>query len=249
MGARIRWSRPSASAQPSLLCLPYAGGDGAAFRPWLARLGARARVGWAELPGRGDFFGEPPLRRIAEQVEWLLPSAREIAPPLAIFGYSMGALIGFELAHALRELGAPAPALLMVAAHNPPGRPSRREALHALPEDEFLRRVAAFEGTPAEVLGHAELLALLTPRLRADFEACETYQLAARAPLEIPLVVYGGMDDPEVPPAGLLHWAVLTRAQFECVLLPGHHFFLYSAGESLMRDVNKRLDTIAAALS
>ena len=34
-------------------------------------------------------------------------------------------------------------------------------------------------------LAHAELLSLLTPRLRADFEACETYAPPERPPLAL----------------------------------------------------------------
>ncbi len=249
MSTHVHWAQPPLPGRPALLCLPYAGGDGSAFRSWPMALGARSGVAWAELPGRGAHFRVPALRRISEQVHWLLPEVRAITPPLVIFGYSMGALIGFELAHALRQVGAPTPALLMVAAHQAPGRPARRETLHTLPEPEFLRHLAAFEGTPAGVLEHAELRQLLTPRLRADFEACETYEPAGRAPLDVPLVVYGGAADREVPPETLLHWAPLTRAGFDCVLLPGHHFFLHSGGDVLLRDVERRLSRSARELT
>ena len=129
----IYWAG-AVGARVSLLCLPYAGGDGAAFQQWPARLGHRARVGWAELPGRGSHFRHPPLRRIADQVQWLVAAVRAVPPPLVLFGYSMGALIAFEVAHALRVAGAPQPALLLVAAHPAPGRPMRDQPLHTLPE-------------------------------------------------------------------------------------------------------------------
>jgi surfactin synthase thioesterase subunit len=128
LGAHIHWH--GASGGVSLLCLPYAGGDGSIYRHWPAALGGRARVGWAELPGRGDHFAAAPLRRIAQQVQWLLPEALAVPAPLCIFGHSMGALIGYELAHALREAGAPAPAMLAVAAHPAPGRALRHDPLH-----------------------------------------------------------------------------------------------------------------------
>lgn len=245
MHMHVRWAQPSKPGQPTLLCLPYAGGDGTVFRAWPGALGARSGVAWAELPGRGDHFGLAALRRIAEQVHWLLPEVRAIASPLVIFGYSMGALIGFELAHALCSAGAHAPALLMVAAHHAPGLSPRSQMLHALPQPEFVRQLAAFEGTPAGVLDHAELLQLLTPRLRADFEACETYAPAARQPLDVPLVAYGGVADREVLPGALLHWAAFTRASFDCVLLPGHHFFLHGSADVLLRDVAWRLSRMS----
>lgn len=240
MRARIGWARAPLAGRPTLLCLPYAGGDGSAFRSWQARLGSRCTVAWAELPGRGGHFRLPALRSVAAQVDWLLGEACTIAPPLVIFGYSMGALTGFELAHALRARGA-APALLMAAAHQSPGRGRDEPALHDLPEPELVRHLAAIDGTPTGVLEHMELLQLLTPRLRADFEACETYRPSPRTPLDLPLVAYGGAQDGDVPPAALLHWAPLTRARFDCVLLPGKHFFLQSAEDLLLRDVASRL--------
>lgn len=242
MGAHIHWH--GAPGAVSVLCLPYAGGDGSVYRHWPTALGGRARVGWAEFPGRGEHFALAPLRRIAQQVQWLLPEALAVPTPLVIFGYSMGALIGYELAHALREAGAPSPALLAVAAHHAPGRAPLHDPLHQLTGAEFVRRLAAFEGTPAEVLGNAELLALLEPRLRADFEACETYLPQDRALLTVPIVAYGGVADSEVPLEALLHWAPLTQSRFECVPLPGHHFFLHAQAAALTRDLGVRLRSV-----
>jgi medium-chain acyl-[acyl-carrier-protein] hydrolase len=242
MGAHIHWH--GATGAVSLLCLPYAGGDGTTYRQWPASLGAHARVGWAELPGRGEHFGLAPLRRIEQLVQWLLPEALAVPAPLVIFGHSMGALIGYELAHALREACARPPALLALAAHHAPGRAPQHDPLHALPRDEFVRRLAAFEGTPAEVLRNAELLALMEPRLRADFEACETYTPQQRDLLPTPIVVYGGVADAEVPLETLLHWAPLTKGRFDCVLLPGHHFFLHAQATTLTRDLCGRLGRV-----
>lgn len=242
---RITW-RALRGRELSLLCLPYAGGDASAYRAWSARLTTSVRVGRAELPGRGDFFRLQSFRRLADQVEWLLPEVREVSTPLAIFGYSMGALLAFELAHALRAARAPPPVLLMLAAHAPPGHGPRSEILHTLPDDDLVRRVVSFEGMSPEVCANAELLELLLPRLRSDVEACESYAPPPRPPLDVPLVIYGGVADAEVPHADLLHWAPLSRGRFDCVLLPGGHFFLHTSFDTLILDVNRRLHPIGS---
>jgi medium-chain acyl-[acyl-carrier-protein] hydrolase len=240
---RITWRAPR-ERELLLLCLPYAGGDASAYRSWSARLSTSVRVGCAELPGRGDFFRLQSLRRLADQVEWLLPEVREISTPLAIFGYSMGALLAFELAHALRAAHARAPVLLMLAAHAPPSHGTRARILHTLPDDEFVRGVASFDGTSPEVCANAELMELLLPRLRSDVEACENYAPPPRPPLDVPFVIYGGVADAEVPHGALLHWAPLSRGRFDCVLLPGGHFFLQTSFDTLILDVNRRLHSI-----
>jgi len=228
----------------SLLCLPYAGGDASAFRNWPTQLSAKARVGCAELPGRGDFFGLGSLVSIADQVEWLLPEVRQIRTPWVVFGYSMGALLAFELAHALRAEGSRTPDLLMLAAHAPPGLKSRARPIHALRDEDFVERLKSFEGMAPEVCANSELLELLLPRLRSDIEACEKYVPAPREPLDMPLVIYGGVADAEVPAAAMLQWAPLSRARFDCVLLPGGHFFLQSSFDALIRDVRLRLQSL-----
>ena len=244
MSSPVHWLQPPRPGQPALLCLPYAGGDGHLFRHWAAELSTLAggvALGWAELPGRGAHFGMPPLTRIEAQRDWLLPALQALPAPLTLFGHSMGALTAFELAHALRARGSTPLIRVMVAAHEAPGRLHGRPALHTLPESAFIERLGRFAGTPEEVLQHPELLALMIPRLRADFEACETYRPPTRQPLDVPLVAYGGADDPDVPPSALLHWAPLTQAGFEAVVLPGHHFFLHHAREALLRDIARRL--------
>jgi medium-chain acyl-[acyl-carrier-protein] hydrolase len=52
-----------------------------------------------------------------------------------------------------------------------------------LPEAEFIERLRQLQGTPEEILHCTELLHLLLPLLRADFEVCETYQYNAAEPL------------------------------------------------------------------
>jgi surfactin synthase thioesterase subunit len=44
-----------------------------------------------------------------------------------------------------------------------------------LPEREFVEELPRLNGTPAEVLAGSELLDLMLPVLRADFEMAETY--------------------------------------------------------------------------
>ena len=95
----------------------------------------------------------------------------------------MGALISFELARQLRRTGAPLPIHLFVSGHQAPHLPDRNPPLHALPEGEFMDKLRELNGTPEEVLRHAELRELLIPILRADFAVCETYvyEIAASA--------------------------------------------------------------------
>ena len=58
------------------------------------------------------------------------------------FGHSMGALVAFELARALRRDGARLPTHLIMSGAPAPHVKQLSHALHTLPDEEFLQNVA-----------------------------------------------------------------------------------------------------------
>lgn len=134
--------------------------------------------------------------------------------------------MSFELARLLRRIQGPAPAAIFLSAVRAPHLAEESPALHALPEPEFIRELRRLNGTPAEILAHAELMELLLPVLRADFAVCETYQYHVEPPLNCPIAVFGGSTDPHVPVHHLDSWKEMTVGEFSKYLLPGGHFFL-----------------------
>src|SRR5207253_7552789 len=106
----------------------------------------------------------------------------------AFFGYSMGAVIGFELARALRRKHGTGPQALFVAAHRAPQIKDPDPFTYDLPKEDFIRELHRLEGTPKAVLEHAELMELMLPLLRADFQLIQTYEYYAEPPLECPII-------------------------------------------------------------
>ncbi|GDY88304.1 hypothetical protein SAVCW2_75030 [Streptomyces avermitilis] len=122
-----------------LLCLPYAGGSPVMYRTWDKALAGTADVLPLCLPGRAHRWGEPlehDLHRIADDVaEATAPLQKDL--PLALFGYSLGALLAFEVARGLARRGRP-PLLLIVAACAPPRECGALSPKHTLPDEEFI---------------------------------------------------------------------------------------------------------------
>jgi medium-chain acyl-[acyl-carrier-protein] hydrolase len=113
--------------------------------------------------------------------------------------------------------------------------------MHQLPDTELIESVAELDGLPPELLANSELVELLTPRLRADLEACETYKPRDYAPLNLPLTAYGGAADPDVGIEHLAAWRIHTRGLFRQIMLPGNHFFIHRSESVLVRDVAAQL--------
>src|SRR6187397_2335302 len=122
-----------------LFCLPHAGAGASVFARWSRALPPAIKVRALQLPGRESRLREPPASGMSPLVGEL---ADTIAPvldrPFAIFGHSMGALIGFELARELRRRGRPGPRHLLMSGLRAPDRPSRLPPLAALPDAAFL---------------------------------------------------------------------------------------------------------------
>ncbi|MFN8178109.1 MAG: alpha/beta fold hydrolase [bacterium] len=235
--------RPASPAR--LICLPYAGGGASVFRSLRRAAGERLDVCPVQLPGREARIREAPFRNMASLAETLVDVLRpRLASPYGLFGYSMGALIAFELTGRLAAAGLPPPRTLFVAAATPPHR-RKNEAWHRLPDDRFREALRDLNGTPDAVLEHEELMALLLPTLRADFELCETHPSGRREAVDVPIVAFGGTEDPSVPLEDLRAWAELTRAGFRAITFPAHHFFLEARAAELLRHVLAEWDSPA----
>jgi medium-chain acyl-[acyl-carrier-protein] hydrolase len=219
--------RPLAAAR--LFCFPYAGGGGGAFRGWAEALGPTLEVWAVQLPGRQPRMREPPWTRMDAMARAVAAALRPYSDkPFALFGHSMGAKLGFEVARRLRRERARQPAHLAVSGCPAAHMPSQEPPVHTLPEAELLDKLRKLNGTPREVLEHSELMGLLAPVLRADFEAVHTYVLTPELPLDLPISAYGGLQDAEASREQLEAWREHTSAGFVLRMLPGDHFFLHS---------------------
>ncbi len=145
-----------------------------------------------QLPGRESRLRDPCFTGLEPLVQALPPY---LDMPYAFFGHSLGALIGFELARALVRESRPGPVHLFVSDHSAPQIQNPDPPIHQLPEPDFIKKLRHLNGTPGEVLQHAELMALLLPVLRADFAINETYVYIPGSLLDCPISAFGGLQD------------------------------------------------------
>ncbi len=238
----LAFRTPRPQARLRLFCFPYAGGAASIYRVWPQQLPAEVEVCPVQLPGRESRLRESPFRRVGLMVETL---AQALSPhlglPFAFFGHSMGGLIAFELARQLRRLGLPGPLVLIASGRRAPHVPDEDPPIHDLPEPEFIEELRRLNGTPEEVLAHPELLQLLIPLLRADFEVNETYVYQPEEPLTCPIAALGGLGDQDVPREHVEAWREHTRGDFVLRMFPGDHFFIHSAQRPVLDAVSQDL--------
>jgi surfactin synthase thioesterase subunit len=231
-GPTIRWvvddgHTEDSDAPRQLFCFAHAGGGPSFFRPWRAPLAPEIAVRRILLPGREVRLEEPPLRHITELVGPLCAALEPyLDQPYALFGHSMGAVVAFEVARRFSGSSKAGPACLIVSGRRAPGLASSHRRLSELPDDQFVTEVGRLNGIPPEVLGEPELLDMVLPALRADFELAETYQPLPGGRLDCPVVAYLSTSDPEVDYAGVLRWREVTTGEFALRVFRGDHFYL-----------------------
>lgn len=231
--------RPGGSGCP-LLCLPYAGGGTNAYQDWQRLLPPAVDALTLRLPGRESRSGEPlpgDLGTLAVELAAELGAC--LSGRFAIFGHSVGALLAYETARALRTgyrieplcllvSGMPAPQYL----GEPPRGPDR--------DDAELRALMAGGAGPA-IGGDAELWELFAPVVRSDLALGDNYRYVPAPPLTCPLVAYGATRDAGLDEVSLNGWCSHTTGPFHSRMLPGDHFYFRQWPQILATDLTNRL--------
>lgn len=238
----LRCPRPVERPEYRLFCLPHSGGSPSLFRQWPAALPPAIETIAVQLPGRGSRFREAPYERLEPLLQALLAALRPQLDdaPFVFFGHSLGALLAFELVHALQADELQPVALFVSACHAPQQLPTG-ETLHTLPRAQLLEALQRLNGTPQELFAEVELLDMILPALRADLAVYETYVYRQRPALSVPIIACGGRNDVRVTPEQLEAWREQAVGHFECHLFAGNHFFLNDARPQLMKLIERTL--------
>lgn len=225
------WFRtaPGGTGGMRLFFFPFAGGNPAAFLPWQPLLGS-LELQVASLPAHGTRLFEPPEHDMDTLIATL---TRAIAgmPDLAerrfaFFGHSLGALLAFEVARALRRGGLPMPERLWASGAEGPQTRVVTRRVFDLPDAEFVEALRDFGATPSELFDLPEMIALLLPSLRADFGLNERYAYRPEPPLDLPIHVLCSDRDEHVSPDRAAGWARETSQPLRWHDYAGDHFFL-----------------------
>lgn len=219
------------------------------FRRWVDRMASSVEVCPVQLPGRGNRIRETPFTQMTPLVESL---AEGLSPylegPFAFFGHSLGAIVSFELALKLQRETGKLPLHLFVSGRRAPHIPRQHPITYNLPDNEFVEELKRLNGTPKEVLEHSELMQLMLPVLKADFEISETYKHSGGPLRGCPITAFGGKQDEEAPPHYLEAWHEHTTGPFKQRMLPGDHFFLHASEQLLLAALNQELCSMTARL-
>lgn len=232
------WSpEPRAYPRLGLVCLPGLGGDAAMFRSWPELLPPGIRLWGVRLPGHGSRMAEDPIDDPDVLVGQLAEAVLSIPErDIVLFGFSMGAVLAFELARALETAGS-TPIALVVAARGapdadlPPVVVRDRSELVA-----FLRRLG---GVPSEVLEDHRLLDLVLPAVEADLRLSEQYEFSEGERLSCPVLAVAGKSDRLWPPHQVEGWERHTSGTFALQVVQGGHDLIHTDPNVLINVISQ----------
>ncbi|MGW8066201.1 thioesterase II family protein [Streptomyces ziwulingensis] len=232
MASRTKARQPK-PARVTLHCLAHAGAGVASYRGWSTAVGDGVDVSAWPLPGRDERRREPRLTERSALLADLLPGLLHSAHrgPYALYGHSMGALVGYTLTRALADAGAP-PLFLAVGACPPPHTTTALVDGADLPDEDLLPLLDSIGSLPpgASALPGGLWRRTFLPVLRDDLRLAKSLRNAALdpvtgGPVDVPVLVFAGSDDPLAAPAALRHWQQWTTRPTELHTVAGGHFF------------------------
>jgi medium-chain acyl-[acyl-carrier-protein] hydrolase len=145
------------------------------------------------------------------------------AEPWALFGHSMGALLGHAFIHKRQSLGLSLPVSFFASgAASPVARVRQRISL--LPGELFWEKIASYGLIPEAIFKDQGFRDYFEVLLRNDFAAVEGY-IPAPGLFNIPLHVLYGQDDMSAPQAE--SWRDVGCGEVQSYPFSGGHFFLF----------------------
>ena len=223
---------------PQLFLFHYAGGNIYSFNFLKKYLDPYFEVISLELPGRGKRMSEDLIkdRELAVQDQFNeIIKYRKKGSKYALYGHSMGAIVGFELVKLLNK-NEDSPVALIVSGNPGPGE-FRDQVRYNLNGEDFILALKELGGIPNEVYETKELFDFFEPILRADFEIVERSIKELSGEINCP--IYCAMGSKEKYVDKISNWQNFTKKNFEYKIFEGGHFFINYHPEQLVHFIKK----------
>jgi len=227
-----------------LICIPFAGAGASFYHQWPAVNLSSAVIKPLQLPGRERQIAIEPFTDLKKAADVLVKEVLLIADgkSIALFGHCfLGSVLAYEIALRLEQEGSVQIEHLFVSAARTPDVSISYDA-KAMSDKQFIAMVQKVTGYQHPAFSIPEMLELLLPALRADFEMDESYPKNNHL-LSIPITAIAASDDLLVTIEQVKQWEYYTKGSFKFIQLNGGHMYLADSPEPLLKIIEGTLSS------
>ena len=224
-----------------LICFPYAGGNKNSYMTYLKNNNFKLNLITLEYPGRGARISEG-LKQDMNSIVYDAYNQLmklDIDRPYAIYGHSMGALVGYLVIKEILENNNNPPVHLFFSGRQAPSI-ENNEDISNLSSEQLRSKLKEFGGSHDSILQDQDLMNFYEPIIRADFKALSSYEYKISKPLNIPItLMYGDKDNISHNEIG--DWQKETFFNIETIQFEGNHFFIFNKPYEIMETIGSTL--------
>jgi medium-chain acyl-[acyl-carrier-protein] hydrolase len=221
-----------------VICFPYAAAPYRPFNSFAQHLPKSFDIYAMHPPSRFYFKGfnlanNPNLlvQVLADELEAL------ICWNTFFLGYSMGALVAYEVLKNLIHKNKALPQALLLAAASMPCFNKNLISVSSLPDSEIYDFCYKLGGVPEQIYNNPDIKSISIPLMRTDFKLFDYYVRVPPIKVEKPIFAYSGLCDPFVSTESMAAWSQVTCENFSIKYFNSDHFFIDSCETSFATHV------------
>lgn len=209
-----------------VFCIGYAGGNANYFHNLINKSNHSVEYIAIEYSGHGKRKNEPLYESFDEMVKdvsRIINSQINDSATIALFGYSMGSLVAFDiLSHSLLKASV---THLFVAAHFPPHISSVDISYSNLSDEKFINKMKQFGTINEKFLNDKRFWPFFLKPVRNDYRLIESYKFNEKKnKISIPITVFFSNTDTNFNI--MKEWKIHSYSMVEFYEVVGKHFFL-----------------------
>ncbi len=226
----------------NLFVLPHAGGNKYAYKPFADVAPSHVNVILLEYPGRGERLQQATVSDAVSLARLMVSEIRHyLHTPYAVYGHSMGTLIGLLMLREIQQLALPRPKFVFFTGSEGPATRKHEKIRYKLPDPELIEELRSLGGVSQEVLNEPQILEFFLPIIRADFQVIETYEYVPARPMDIPFSIAIGTQE-NVTVEEARSWQKETRRPVEVMQFHGQHFFIFDHTHRIMKLIAEKVN-------